>query len=55
MLTNFVADLLPDAMAWAAAISLTAQKNGVALNPRWVQLAEAVGVQQPEKIRIYAV
>jgi hypothetical protein len=50
-----VADLLPDAMAWAAAISLTAQKNGVALNPRWVQLAEAVGVQQPEKIRIYAV
>ena len=55
LLTNFVADLLPDAMAWAAAISLTAQKNGVALNPRWVQLAEAVGVQQPEKIRIYVV
>ena len=50
-----MAELIPDAITWAEAISWNAQKNGVALNPRWVQLAEAVGVQQPDKIRIYAV
>ena len=55
MLSNFVADLIPDAITWAEAISWNAQKNGVALNPRWCQLAELVGVKQPDKIRIYAV
>lgn len=54
-LSNLMTDLISAAVAWAEETSLNAQKKGIALNPRWVQLAEAVGVQQPEKIRIYAV
>lgn len=44
--------LLPKAIQWAEARSREIQTSGVPLGEKGLQIARAVGVQQPERIRI---
>ena len=44
--------LLPKAIQWAEARSQEIQAGGVSLAEKGLQIARAVGVQQPERIRI---
>ncbi len=47
--------LLPKAIAWAEARSQEAAASGRALTEREIAIARAVGVQQPERIRVAVV
>ena len=44
--------LLPRAVEWAKVVADAVQQNGVTLNASGLELARAVGVSQPERIRL---
>lgn len=44
--------MLPRAIEWAKTVSAQIEQNGITLNERGLNLARAVGVSHPERIRL---